>query len=207
MTSAPAPTATGGASAAASAASPETTPESSAPFTSSTFGVDVSIDVPSGWQVQERPSSLSLFRGTGTEADLIGNRVLMIIPADYGVVDPDGRMPWPSDLHAWLQGRAEFEPDPPQPAVVGDSVGTQVDATAQWEPGSTPRDVQLLIAPAEVGAGGEESLHAGTFRWRFIEVEPVGQPSVVLVMWAPEAEFDAWTEDADEVIQLISFGD
>lgn len=172
-------------------------------FTTEVFVHPLRIRVPDGWGTLETPASVSIFRGSGSEADLIGNRLLILSADDYGVVEADGAKPWPDDLFAWLEARPEFDPDHPRVITVVGTEGSLIDATAEWTPGPGQRDAQLLILPREIGRGGEEALHNGTFRWRFIEVEPGAGAGLVLVMWSPTEDFDAWMQAAWEVIESI----
>jgi hypothetical protein len=181
------------ASVAASAPS-STEVSSTGPFDSSVFAVPISLSPVGDWVVQgDNQSDIDLQRGD-QDAGILSISSTTIAPAMSG----DPALPWPEDLHAWLEARPEFTPTVPRQVALGGRPATLVDADARVPSGtrvemvcSEPRHSCWLVDHAD--------------RWRFIEVKSGDGPGIVVITNGTPDAFDSYARALDQLLATLKF--
>ena len=123
-----------------------------------------------------------------------------------GVLGPTGSLePWPADIVKWLRQRDDLAAQEPQTVTVGGLEARQIDVVTQYAPAAgEPAQLPLIQPEEHLGFGGSVPLVTEeTAVWRLIELES-GTDTLLILLMAPEDDFENWTVAADEVLETLS---
>jgi hypothetical protein len=178
---------------------PTSTPASSGSFTPAVFKVPISFSLAGGWVVKhDLRSDVDLGRHEngaveeGQDAGIqdIGSTTVA------GATPSDPRMPWPTDVYAWLKSRPEFKPLSPQAITVGGRAATQIDADV-----NVPAGTSIAIV-----CSSDCWLLDHNDRWRFVEVKNADGSGVVWITNGPPGPgFDAYAKALDQLLGTLTF--
>lgn len=174
--------------------------------TSEAFSVPLSLELPSGWQVREAAALFSAFR-PAPQPEQLFERIVFADPDAMRVAEASGAQPWPDDLHAWLEGRPEFEPSEPQAISVGGRPATLIESVAIYEPTATrPTFPIIQIGPPDpITEGTLLAFTEGSVTWRLIEVDLGDGSEVVIAYLRPTETFDAWAAEVEQILDTVRF--
>jgi hypothetical protein len=186
---------------------PTASPDPAATITTAeAFSVPLSLELPSGWEVREAAAFFSAFRPVPQPEQLF-ERIVFADPRSMRVSEAAGTEPWPDDLHAWLEGRPEFEPSEPVAVSVGGRPATMIEAVATYEPTATRPTLAIVqIGPSNpIGEGTILALSEGSVTWRLIEVDLGDGTQVVIAYLRPTEAFDAWAAEVERILDTVRF--
>jgi hypothetical protein len=178
---------------AASIAS-STQPSPSGVFDSSVFAVPISLSPVGDWVVQgDNQSDIDLQRGD-QDAGILSTSSTTVSPVRSG----DPALPWPQDLHAWLEARPEFTPTVPRQVALGGRPATLIDADL-----TVPSGTRIEMVCAEPRHSCWLADHND--RWRFIEVKNEDGPGIVVITNGMPDGFDSYARALDQLLATLRF--
>lgn len=185
----PAPTAT--------ASGPSPSPASSV-VDAGAFGVPLTLTLSGGWSAYAIDrTNLGLSWGDA-RVDLGFHPISMVTLPGATLTDP--WIPVPADFVSWIKDRPEYTAIQTRPVTIGGRGGTEIDAEFVWETGTRPQDLVRYTTGAWLYDQGDEG-----HRIRFILIPGPSGDGVIIVVNAPNADFDAATAALDVVLATVQF--
>lgn len=167
------------------------------------FVIDLTMQLPAGWEFREAPAFASAFR-PAPQPEQLFERIVIADAAQMTVSEPSGAQPWPDDLFAWLSEQSEFEPSQPESTSLAGFPATIIDAASDYDAtASQPTRRVAQIGPQEAGAGLLLALVDGPVTWRFIEVDLGEAGTIVITYLHPTASFDAFAVEVQTILEQL----
>jgi hypothetical protein len=180
------------------------------PYRSRAFVAAFELELGDGWYglQDELPDFVAIGKGAEGEetiALMYPSRFLGVLdPAREFIEDPTEQdlAPTPADYGGWLETHERFEVGAPVGVEVGGYEGVSFEATVKsgYETSGCPKPCVLVFAASNSAIYG--SLQG--YRERNIVLDVAGD-QVLINISAPEATYDAFLQEAEEVLKTLRF--
>ncbi len=175
--------------------SPTPTPVSSvvatpALYQTTTFGIPLSIRLPTGWSVAAEGAGIVDF-----------DRAAILTIADTGIFDGQGLpQPWPTDIAAWLAAEPAFGPADQAAIVVGDRAGTAYTFDVDYAPPAAGERKPLIRAGSV-----RWNLVDAAERWRLVVVPTGPGEGLIGLLLASPSGFDSAAAAFESLLAGVQF--